>query len=77
MKNNMWKKQKQVLLKELIYIAVKEKNPENYYITWETKDKLIHLCSFDMMAEIKDEEYDSEKTLFTIWEKGNHKNEEV
>lgn len=77
MKDNVWKKQKQVLLKELVYIAIKGKNLENCCITWKTEDKLIHLCSFDTIAEIKDEEYDSEKTLFTIWEKGQHNNEKV
>ena len=66
----MWKKAKDcetLSIQAVAAIAFVEKK-NNRLITWSTSDGLIHLCSFETLAQIKETEIEP-NTKFTLWEK--------
>lgn len=66
----MWKKVKDcetLSIQALAAMALVEKK-NNRLITWPTSDGLVHLCSFETLAQIKETEIEP-NTKFTLWEK--------
>ena len=70
----MWRKVQgfeSITIQQLMKFSVERlliKEPQFFLITWETKDNLLHLCSFDTLTAITDSSVD-ETSMFTLWRK--------